>query len=98
MPKAPLPPPPPLYSCICSVVVPKQNRLRSYELLVLFQVSASETVFTEGYSVSILVIKVILTLFFKRGKTLVSKIATGFVQFSDWQRLVKSTEIQLVSQ
>ena len=53
------PPPLPFYSCVCSVVVPKQNRLRSYELLVLFQVSASETVFTEGYSVSILVVKVI---------------------------------------
>ena len=48
----------PFYSCVCSVVVPKQNRLRSYKLLVLFQVSASETVLTEGYSVSILVIKV----------------------------------------
>ena len=58
MPKAPLPSPL-FYSCVCSVVVPKQNRLRSYELLVLFQVSASETVFTEGYSVSILVVKVI---------------------------------------
>lgn len=58
MPKAPLPSPL-FYSCVCSVVVPKQNRLRSYELLVLFQVSASETVSTEGYSVSILVVKVI---------------------------------------
>ena len=58
MPKAPLPSPL-FYSCICSVVVPKQNHLMSYELLVLFQVSASETVFTEGYSVSISVIKVI---------------------------------------
>lgn len=52
-------PPPSIYSCVCSVVVPKQKRLRSYQLLVLFQVSASETVFTEGYSVSILVVKVI---------------------------------------
>ena len=51
-------PPPFLYSCVCSVVVPKQNGLRSYKLLVLFQVSAAETVFTEGYSVSILVIKI----------------------------------------
>ena len=58
MPKAPLPSPL-FYSCICSVVVPKQNPLRSYELLVLFQVSTSETVFTEGYSVSISVIKVV---------------------------------------
>lgn len=56
MPKAPTPPPFLLLRMFsgCS-----KNRLRSYELLVLFQVSASETVFTEGYSVSILVIKVI---------------------------------------
>lgn len=93
MPKAPLPSPL-FYSCVCSVVVPKQNRLRSYELLVLFQVSASETVFTEGYSVSILVVKVISS-FLSAEKTIVNKIATSFVQFSDWQRLVKSAEIQL---
>ena len=76
----------------------KTKPLEVIQIACTFQVSASETVFTEGYSVSILVIKVILTLFFKRGKTLVSKIATGFVQFSDWQRLVKSTEIQLAKQ
>ena len=29
--------PPSFYSCVCSVVFPKQNRLRSYKLLVLFR-------------------------------------------------------------